>query len=54
MPESQILNNEAKVAAPNNSKIIETVVDVGRPNELKIFNNKTSPIIRLRISSMIS
>ena len=35
-------------AAPNNSKIMETVVEVGKPKELKISNNIISAIITAR------
>ena len=37
-----IFNNERMNVPPNNSKTIETVVDVGMPNVLKTSNNTTS------------
>ena len=40
-----ILNNERANAPPNNSKTIETVVDVGIPKKLKVSSKITSVII---------
>ena len=49
-----ILYSAKHTAAPNNSKIIETVVEVGNPIELKTSNNKISVIITAKKMIMTS
>ena len=44
----QILNNATNTAAPNSSKISDTVVDVGKPKVLNTSNIITSQIITAR------
>ena len=53
-PKLDILINETATAAPNNSKTMETVVDVGRPRVLKKSNNSMSVIITAIKIIMIS
>jgi len=47
-PFSIILSAETATAAPRSSKTIETVVDVGRPYELKRSSRMTSVSITAR------
>ena len=44
----------AQTAAPNKSKIMETVVEVGRPKVLNKFKSSTSPIITAKKISITS
>ena len=49
-----ILTIDIAKAAPSNSKTIDTVVDVGKPKELKMSSRMTSVIITARNIHMTS
>ena len=50
----EILINDKQTAAPNNSKTIDTVVEVGKPTVLNESNRMTSVTITAKNKRMIS
>ena len=53
-PDLWMVQMAAQTAAPRSSKIMDTVVEVGRPSELKRFGSSTSAIITAEKIAMIS